>query len=394
MPKYTKAQVDAAIATIVDNVSKSNTPAIVRAVLAVLKDMEQLASYIKFINPTLNSTTTEEALTALASANIPVWNASLPYKAGYTVYWQYLMYVANIDIVAGGSNPASSSNWILVSDSYTSDSQLNYKGKYDMAQYSELGILFPVVHKGDFFIANGIAGTFAVQDLDWVIALVDDAIFEAEYQTNQWMIIPFSTYANALSISQIVNALNALTSTNRIIKNAVRGADFCLNRRGRGDIYDGDYRSGMINILKGDFWIYHLLEPAPPADGQTVAEGDWVVAMTDNAVPSLANYEDAAKWWIIHFSESTRVNPVISLSHYRLSPTSESETLLISNVLANIFSITINKLTYYGKYDDGSFGQYDFVYRFVGNNTQISINPDVLASFETGMVIDVIYTTE
>lgn len=115
MAKYTKAQVDSAIALILDNSSKAVTPAIVRGVLAYLRDMEQLASYIKFTNATLQATTAEEALAAIAHANIPVWNSGLTYDAGYTVYWQYLLYVANINIAAGGASPDVSNNWILVS---------------------------------------------------------------------------------------------------------------------------------------------------------------------------------------------------------------------------------------------------------------------------------------
>jgi len=115
MAKYTKAQVDTAITTILDNASGLVTPAIVRAVLATLRDMEQLASYIKFTNATLQATTVEEALAAIAHANIPVWSSELTYDAGYTVYWQYLLYVANVNITAGGAEPGASNNWILVS---------------------------------------------------------------------------------------------------------------------------------------------------------------------------------------------------------------------------------------------------------------------------------------
>lgn len=114
MAKYTKAQVDAAITTILDNSSGLVTPAILRAVLATLRDMEQLASYIKHVNLTLDTLTVEDALTAITNANIPVFNVNRPYKAGYTVYWQYILYVANIDIVTGGQTPDISANWIPV----------------------------------------------------------------------------------------------------------------------------------------------------------------------------------------------------------------------------------------------------------------------------------------
>jgi len=114
MAKYTKAQVDEKIALILDNNSKLVNAAIVRAVLATLRDMEQLASYIKHVNLTLDTLTVEDALTAITNANIPVFNVNRPYKAGFTVYWQYILYVANIDIVTGGQTPDISANWIPV----------------------------------------------------------------------------------------------------------------------------------------------------------------------------------------------------------------------------------------------------------------------------------------
>lgn len=269
------------------------------------------------------------------------------------------------------------------------DFALNYQGEEDMLQYSYLNSHYPAISRGDFWIHN--AAPFGnIVEGHWIVALIDAPTFEDEYESSlgEWLILPFG---NMLTVAEVVTAVNALTGTNRLVKKAVRGADFALNRRNAGDIFDPTFRvDSMNNILKGDFWIY---QESSGGTTDLLLEGDWVVAMADDVVPSSVNYENPAMWWIIHFT-GTPITPIISLSHYRLSPTSEAQTLTIPNIQAYIFSLTINKLTYYGKVDDGSFGDYDFVYSFSGANTIITINPDVLATFETGMVVDVVYTLE
>jgi len=182
--------------------------------------------------------------------------------------------------------------------------------------------------------------------------------------------------------------LEALQLNNRLTKSAVRGADFALNRRGKGDVMDATFRvDSMNNILKGDLWIYWL-----DGSGGTDAlvEGDWVIAMRDN--PDNFNYEDTANWWILHFGDTSVNHNTIELQHYRTSPTAESPTITIPGIHAQVVSLTINKLTYYGKLDDGNFGIYDFVYSYVGTDTVITLNYLILDfMFQTSMVIDVLY---
>jgi len=91
--------------------------------------------------------------------------------------------------------------------------------------------------------------------------------------------------------------LEALQLNNRLTKSAVRGADFALNRRGKGDVTDPTFKSLMTSALQGDFWIY---EVGSGGGSDALTEGDWVIAMSDN--PDNFNYEDTANWWILKFS--------------------------------------------------------------------------------------------
>jgi len=181
--------------------------------------------------------------------------------------------------------------------------------------------------------------------------------------------------------------LEALQLNNRLTKSAVRGADFALNRRGKGDVTDPTFKSLMTSALQGDFWIY---EVGSGGGSDALTEGDWVIAMSDN--PDNFNYEDTANWWILHFGDTSVNHNTIELQHYRTSPTAESPTITIPGIHAQVVSLTINKLTYYGKLDDGNFGIYDFVYSYVGTDTVITLNYLILDfMFQTSMVIDVLY---
>lgn len=180
--------------------------------------------------------------------------------------------------------------------------------------------------------------------------------------------------------------LEALTGLNRLTKSAVRGADFALNRRGKGNVLSPSYQAGMTNILAGDFWIYYTTG-TPGA----LSIGDWVVALRSN--PSGFFYDDGVNWEIIHFGDSTINQQTIDLQHYRYSPTSTTSLIVMQGITAEVIHLTINKLTYYGKEDDGSgFGDADFVYRHTGGNTEIVINDGLLGfEFDASMVIDVLY---
>ena len=186
--------------------------------------------------------------------------------------------------------------------------------------------------------------------------------------------------------AKVKQLLEALNDTERLRKNAVRGADFALNRRGKGNILDPSFYSSMIDVLKGDFWIFHEEEPS---NSEFISEGDWVIALVDGATPP--NYE-GVNWQIVHFGDTTVQQNTIELQHYRTSPTGETQSITISGIHAQVVSMSINHLTYYGKLDDGNFGNYDFVYAFAGANTVISINYGMLGfMFLQGMVVDIIY---
>jgi len=98
--------------------------------------------------------------------------------------------------------------------------------------------------------------------------------------------------------AKIRTLVEALSSLSRINKSAIRGADFSLNRRGRGDIFDGSYKSGMTNILKGDYWIYDV-GGVNPTD--LINEGDWVGAKI-NGITTFDYTTDNSKWEVIPFN--------------------------------------------------------------------------------------------
>ena len=270
---------------------------------------------------------------------------------------------------------------------FGADFALNFRAKMDILNgqaMQQFGFVLP----GDFWIASGITETDVLKNGDWIVAVADDIstpIDPAEYtDPTYWTIFPM----HALSGAEIVTKLESLTPSSRLHKSFVRGADFALNRRGKGDVMDATFRvDSMNNILKGDLWIYWLDGSGGTDD---LVEGDWVIAMRDN--PDNFNYEDTGNWWILHFGDTSVNHNTIELQHYRTSPTAESPTITIPGIHAQVVSLTINKLTYYGKLDDGNFGIYDFVYSYVGTDTVITLNYLILDfMFQTSMVIDVLY---
>lgn len=188
--------------------------------------------------------------------------------------------------------------------------------------------------------------------------------------------------------AKVKQLLEALSETLRLKKNAVRGADFALNRRGKGDIMNATFQSGMTNLLKGDFWIY---SDGTPGEGDPVALGDWVIAMRDGFTPPF-DFQNTADWQIVHFGDTTVNQQTLELHHYRVTPSGETETLTISDIHAQVVSISINHLTYYGKYNDGNYAGYDFMYSYEGANTVISINSGMLGfPFMNSMQVDILY---
>ncbi len=193
--------------------------------------------------------------------------------------------------------------------------------------------------------------------------------------------------------ARVKQLLEVLVNDNRLKKSAVRGADFALNRRGKGNIMGGTFQLAMVDILPGDFWIYNIINPPPPDSGDAIVVGDWVIALRSNLTPSF-NYQNDSDWQIVHFGDTTVNQQSIELKHLRMSPTVAGDIITMTGINAQIINITINKLTYYGKLDDGEFGNNDFVYREgeVVGNTEIQINEELLDfRFMPGMVIDIMY---
>jgi len=344
MPKYTKTQVeDFTNAQIIDNITKENTPEKLRNVLAYHRDMEKLASYVKFVNDFLGSQTVDDALTYLAGKNIPSWSDK-DWPVEYFVFYSENLYRSNEAVSVGEDNPGLSSKW-------------------------------------DQF--------------------------------------------GALTNSQIRDLLETLTSTNRLNKSAVRGSDFSLNRRGQGDVMDGNYKSGMTNILQGDFWIYEDTTSSGGTDD--ISEWDWVVALTDS--PGDFDY-GGSNWWVIRFSvisagtnmtadairEALKTLPVEDMlpldnvmydstktaktkldekqqlvRHKRVVVTVETDTITINSMEISVINMAVNHLLYFGDLDTDSGFTKDFVWRHNGGNTEIQVNPDVIHEFDSGTIIDIQY---
>jgi hypothetical protein len=124
----------------------------------------------------------------------------------------------------------------------------------------------------------------------------------------------------------IVTYLESLFSTARLNKSAVQGADFALNRRGKGDVYNGQYTPGMVNIRRGDFWIYDISSPPPPEKDDPLNPGDWIIALTDN-IQQPFDYDDETKWWQLRWPSASSLQNVIDfvalhgIQHYFSSDT-------------------------------------------------------------------------
>lgn len=191
---------------------------------------------------------------------------------------------------------------------------------------------------------------------------------------------------------KVKQLLELLTGTSRLNKSAIRGADFALNRRGKGDIFSGQYTQSMNNILPGDFWIYGSGELPPPEFGEIITLGDWVIAMREGLTAPF-DFTDEVNWQIQHFGDTTVNQQTVELKHLRMSPTVSSATIRMAGINAIVINVVINKLTYMGKADDGEFGNNDYVFRYVdGVGTEIQLNEDLLGfRFEPSMVIDIMY---
>jgi len=203
----------------------------------------------------------------------------------------------------------------------------------------------------------------------------------------QSALLELALVSGTMSATEIRNALQSLTTTSRLNKSAVYGGEFSLNRRGKGNVLDGSFQTGMTNVSKGDFWVYSDENQG----GDSLMVGDWVLALRD--APVGFNYSDGVNWEVIHFGDTSITQVNVELKHLRLTPTLPSDTLRMTGINAEVINVVINKLTYMGKLDDGEFGNYDYVYRYVNmQGTDIVINEDLLGfQFQPGMVVDIMY---
>lgn len=171
------------------------TEAIVRDVLSFMANQESLASETRFTHSSYPAyTVVSQFLTALLEEE---WDATAIRNALQTLL---------------------QGNRLNKSAILGADFALNFQAKYDMSQYASLTTNFPNVQKGDFWIADGIGGEFGVQNGDWVIALLNDATFENEYQSDEWMILSFSSTGGGgtMTASQIRDALQTLIGANML----------------------------------------------------------------------------------------------------------------------------------------------------------------------------------
>ncbi len=248
-----------------------------------------------------------------------------------------------------------------------------------------------------------------------------------------------------LTASQIRDLLQTLTGANRLSKAAIQGADFALNRRGKGDVTDtAGFQMGMGNRHKGDYWIFDDGVGGGGGGGgesETLENGDWLIALVNNATlhSTDSGYLDSEQWEVIKFGgESTLtkeeiaalLNDITTLAnmvnshrvkysaeqtvqmkidamdavidtkgktihrHREIYEASEGLTWGIAQThIADVIMLSINRVPYQG-IEGSSFMGYDFrwVYDVGSGNTAIFLNPSIGVSFTLNDIIDLIYT--
>jgi hypothetical protein len=239
--------------------------------------------------------------------------------------------------------------------------------------------------------------------------------------------------ADGMSASDIRDALETLTSTSRLDKTAVEGAEAALNRRGAGDVEGATYQLGMTNIKAGDFWVNDL-SGGSPAEGAEVAEGLCVVALVDS--PEAFDYTDDSEWWIgnfkaltaaetaallntistvadmvtanrISYDETTvkltldamattlgNTQTAVKKKRVVCSNVTPATTLTVAGISTVVIQMAINRVPYQGiEADDfeGTANGYDFIYEYSGSNVIITLAPGLGISFEYGMIVDILH---
>ena len=243
-----------------------------------------------------------------------------------------------------------------------------------------------------------------------------------------------------LTAQQIRDLLQTLTGANRLNKSAIQGADFALNRRGKGDVTDtAGFQMGMSNRLKGDFWIYDDGLGGGGGGGgesETLNNGDWIVALVNNATlhSTDSGYLESAQWWVVKFGGDSGNGSTMSAEEIRdalqtltgpdmlngakvkyshtlsiIDRLNEMQEIIqrirltfdspigassytITGILMHPIQLCINRVPYQGV-QGSTFSGYDFRYVHSSGNTVITINPGLGVSFNTNDIIDILYTT-
>lgn len=130
----------------------------------------------------------------------------------------------------------------------------------------------------------------------------------------------------AMDADDIRDALETLTGINRLDKDAVFGAEDALNWRGTNDVYSVSYQTiNMINVKKGDFWMYNGEGTPDPSD--PMAAMDVVIAIKD--APSGFTYTDDENWHIVRWSRlrSMPIAKIVEDANYKVMTAAERSKL-------------------------------------------------------------------
>lgn len=213
---------------------------------------------------------------------------------------------------------------------------LNMKGHINFGYEGALTIAVGDVYVNDDIDGEVPAGTYVG---DWIVCRDAGASLDeiTPGETNAiWYYFPFGL--PGVDAADIRDALETLSGNNRLNKSAVRGANYALNYRGSGDVYDPTFRNGMTNILPGDYWIYDsgIASPTDPAsDTSGINQGDYIVAV--KADPSLSNFGDEAEWAIIRIGKHTPIQVTVGTST-KLANVGSDKVLLYATALTEIQS--------------------------------------------------------
>ncbi len=320
----------------------------------------------------------------------------------------------------------------------------------DLGNYAYMNSAFAAIKKGDIFVAEDLTGNPAeLTDGDWIIAMdnMESPFSEANYNNPaKWLKVKFQ-----LTASQIRDLLQTLIGTNRLSKAAIQGADFALNRRGKGDVTDTPgFQNVMGNRHKGDYWIFDDGVGGGGGGGggesETLENGDWIICLVNNATlhSTDSGYLDSEQWDIIKISKLDSLNAVTAEQIRDLLHTLQGEHMLSSdNILwdgetslkvylatiiqldinsrqkrlfteryiisgsgeSSMFTITgkkihpvllhVNRVPYSGKEGEPeTVGAFDYTYKHEGNNTVITSNTsfDPPLTFNGNDIVDILHS--